>query len=153
MSATYTTAHGNAGSLTHGVRPGINPLPPILMDTLLPPSHNWTPPSSILKITFHHPLTYIISHETLLSVSSSGFHGQFAFLSDGLLRFFSLSFLFCSSPTVCWDVDFNLFMMLSAVSTWEFLSSILGKFQLIFLLCSSLSSFLQDLLGRVSWPF
>ena len=24
-SATYTTAHGNAGSLTHGARPGIEP--------------------------------------------------------------------------------------------------------------------------------
>ena len=24
-SATYTTVHGNAGSLTHGVRPGIEP--------------------------------------------------------------------------------------------------------------------------------
>ena len=23
MSATYTTAHGNAGSLTHGARPGM----------------------------------------------------------------------------------------------------------------------------------
>ena len=27
MSATYTTAHGNAGSLTHWVRPGIEPMP------------------------------------------------------------------------------------------------------------------------------
>ena len=25
VSATYTTAHGNAGSLTHGARPGIEP--------------------------------------------------------------------------------------------------------------------------------
>ena len=38
---TYTTAHGNAGSLTHGVRPGIEPASSwILSQVLNPLSHN-----------------------------------------------------------------------------------------------------------------
>ena len=38
MSVTYTTAHGNAGSLAHGERPGIEPV-----DSQMSKSNLWLP--------------------------------------------------------------------------------------------------------------
>ena len=41
VSATYTTAHGNTGSLTHWARPGSEPT--------TPPSHNWNSDTAIFS--------------------------------------------------------------------------------------------------------
>ena len=53
-SATYTTAHGNAGSLTHWTRPGIKPTSLwILVGGSLPLSYNR---NSFFALLFCHPL-------------------------------------------------------------------------------------------------
>ena len=46
MSATYTTAHGNAGSLTHRVRPGMSSW---MLVRLFSAEPQWEPPYSVLN--------------------------------------------------------------------------------------------------------
>ena len=41
MSATYTTAHGNAGSLTHRIKPGIEPTSSWILVRLIIPEPLW----------------------------------------------------------------------------------------------------------------
>ena len=55
-SVTYTTAHSNAGSLTHWVRPGIKLASPWILVGFISAAPQWEPPKCcILTEKIHHP--------------------------------------------------------------------------------------------------
>ena len=63
MSATYTAAHGNAGSLTHWARPGIEPASSLILVRFVSAEPWWELPFLLLYI--HTPIilvTYKISN-------------------------------------------------------------------------------------------
>ena len=65
-SATYTTAHSNTGSLTHGARPGIEPVSSWMLVRF---TNSWatmgTPPAYFLWIQL---LKYTLKFETYLGI-------------------------------------------------------------------------------------
>ena len=64
MSATYTTAYRNAGSLTHWVRPGIEPATLWLLVGFL----STVPQRELLKITFSFSLRAFFSQAVIKSL-------------------------------------------------------------------------------------
>ena len=56
MSVTYTTAHGNTGSLTHRVRPGIEPATPWFLVGFISSVPRWELQEVLLNWSqFHLP--------------------------------------------------------------------------------------------------